>query len=145
MKPIVFPALVVLSVLAFFPNRTSSAREMDQKPQVTWDDLAHGVKVLRVWQLGPPDTWPQEALMEMPNDVYRQYSQDPQGFMGFVNNSKVFSKDIILAGPWVTLSSFDGKGVSSDWIITMVHGKRSWMVVSALPKLMQDPGPDPRK
>jgi hypothetical protein len=139
MKRVLLPALVVLSVLSLLPNSTSSARRLDEKqPPSAWVDLGNGIQLLRVWQLGKPNVWPQVAIMEMPNAVYLKYFQDPHGFMAFVNQNKVFSKDIIKPGPWVTLSSYDDKGASPDWIVTLMHGKLSYMLVSALPKLMQD-------
>src|SRR5215472_6686566 len=104
MKRIVFPVLLVLCVLSLFPTETSSGPQMGQQSPVTWMDLGSGVKVLRVWQIGDSSVWPQVAVLQVPNSFYLKYFQDPQGFMAFVNQNKVFSKDIITPGPWTTLS-----------------------------------------
>jgi len=142
MKRIIFPSLLVLSVLSFLPNGPSSAQPMGQRmPPLAWAKLTDDIQVLRTWQLEGADVYPQVSLLRVSNTAYQNYFRDPQGFMKFVNMNKVFSKDVIIAGPWVSLSSFDAKDESPDWVLTMVHGKMSTMIVSALPQLKQEPPP----
>ena len=59
--------------------------------------------------------------------------------MKFVNANTIFPKPVEVAGPWVTLSSYNPKSPKddADWVLTLVHGKLSYMVVSALPQLNQ--------
>jgi hypothetical protein len=76
--------------------------------------------------------------MRISDATYLKFFQDPQGFLKFVNANKVFSKDVIVAGPWVTLSSYVPKGQTSGWLLTLYHGKLSTMLVSALPSLKQE-------
>jgi hypothetical protein len=109
---------------------------------IKWENI-DGRQVLRVWQLEGPNIYPQISVLRVSNDAYLKFSQDPKGFMSFVNGHKVFSKDVIVAGPWVSLSSVDQKSNPPDWVLTIVHGKKSTMIVSALPQLKQeDPGSD---
>jgi hypothetical protein len=107
---------------------------------VKWENV-DGPQALRVWQLEGPNIYPQISVLRVSNDAYLKFSQDPKSFMNFVNAHKVFSKDVIVAGPWVSLSSVDQKSNPPDWVLTIVHGKKSTMIVSALPQLKQeDPG-----
>jgi|SRR5215469_3989344 len=109
---------------------------------IKWENVDDS-QVLRIWQLEGPNIYPQISVLRVPNDAYLKFSQDPKGFMNFVNEHKVFSKDVIVAGPWVSLSSVDQKSNSLDWVLTIVHGKKSTIIVSALPQLKQeDPGSD---
>jgi hypothetical protein len=55
--------------------------------------------------------------------------------MEFVNKHHVFSKDVIVVGPSVALSSLGRKEDSQDLVLTLVHGKKSTMIVSAVPQL----------
>jgi len=70
--------------------------------------------------------------------VQRDLFQDPKKFVKFVNVNKFFSKDVITAGPWVTLSSVEQDEDSPDWLLTLLHGKMSTMIVSALPELKME-------
>lgn len=96
-----------------------------------------GIQVMRLWELESKELWPQIAVLRVSNASYLKFSQDPQGFMKFVNEHKIFSKDVIIAGPWVSLSSVEAKAGPSDWVLTLIHGKKSTMIVAALPQLMQ--------
>jgi hypothetical protein len=109
---------------------------------IKWENV-DGRQVLRVWQLEGPNIYPQISVLRVSNDAYLKFSQDPKGFMNFVNAHKVFSKDVIVAGPWVSLSSVDQRSNPPDWVLTIVHGKKSTMIVSALPQLKhEDSGSD---
>jgi hypothetical protein len=94
--------------------------------------------MLRVWQLEGEKLYPQVAVLRVSNAEYLKFFQDPQGFLKFVNANKVFSKDVIVAGPWVSLASYVPKDETSGWLLTLYHGKLSTMLVSALPQLVQE-------
>jgi hypothetical protein len=96
-----------------------------------------GSQVMKVWELEGKDVWPQIVLMRVSNATYLKFFQDPKGLMKFVNEKKVFSQPVIIAGPWVTLSSADQQLDPTMWAFTMVHKKESTMYVSALPLLQQ--------
>ena len=136
MKRIILPALVVLCVLFLLPSWPISAQQTQQTPQ--WEKLGEDVQVLRVWQLEGANAYPQVSVLRVSDATYLKFFQDPQGFLKFVNANKVFSKDVIVAGPWVTLSSYVPKGQTSGWLLTLYHGKLSTMLVSALPSLKQE-------
>ena len=96
------------------------------------------MQVLRVWQLEGANAYPQVSVLRVSDATYLKFFQDSQGFLKFVNANKVFSKDVIVAGPWVTLSSYVPKGQTYGWLLTLYHGKLSTMLVSALPSLKQE-------
>lgn len=128
--------VVLLQVRAQTGNKMVLAKATEAKADVSiqWENV-DGVHILRSWQLEGASSWPQTAIMRMSNDQYLRFSQDPNGFMAFVNEQKVFSKDVIEAGPWVTLSSVHQQGAPTGWLLTLYHGKMSTMIVSALPQL----------
>jgi hypothetical protein len=142
MKRIVFAALLALGVLFLLPSRPTNAQQAEQKKlaPLEWEKLRDGVQVLRIWQLEGTSVYPQVSVLRVSNAEYLKFFQDPKGFMKFVNANKVFSKDVIVAGPWVTLSSYNPKSPKEDpdWVLTLVHGKLSYMIVSALPQLTQE-------
>lgn len=107
------------------------------KASIQWETV-DGSRVLRLWQLEGPQSWPQITVMRVSNATYQKYSQDPKKFVKFVNVKKFFSKDVITAGPWVTLSSVEHDEDSLDWLLTLMHGKLSTMIVSALPELKME-------
>lgn len=102
-----------------------------------WQNVEAG-QVVRLWQLEGPTAYPQVSVMRVSNSQYLKFSQNPRAFMEFVNQKKVFSKAVIEAGPWVTLSSVDQQGAPLEWVLTLLHGKRSTLIVAALPELKQE-------
>lgn len=140
MKRLILPALVVLCVLFLPPSRPTSAQQTEQKNLTPpmWEYLGKDVQVLRVWQLEGANAYPQVSVLRVSDATYLKFFRDPQGFLKFVNANKVFSKDVIVAGPWVTLSSYVATGQTSGWLLTLYHGKMSTMLVSALPSLKQE-------
>jgi hypothetical protein len=107
---------------------------MPPLPPLAWKKLTESVEVLKVWEL-KKGQYPEIAIMNVSHDQYLKFSRDPKGFMDFVNAQKVFSKAVIVSGSWVTLSAIDQKAHHTRWILTLDHGKESWMIVSALPAL----------
>jgi hypothetical protein len=108
----------------------------DANPSVQWENV-DGMQVAKLWLLEGPSTWPQVTIVRVSNATYLQFSQDPQSFVDFVNKQKFFSKPVIEAGPWVTLSSVE-QTQPTTWVLTLMHGKRSTLIVSALPQLMME-------
>jgi hypothetical protein len=105
---------------------------VDASPQ--WESV-DDTQVWRLWKADRAIVYPQICVIKLSSARYLKFSQDPKAFMRFVNSNKVFSKDVILAGPWVSLSSVEQKDDPPDWVLTLVHGKMSTMIVSALPQL----------
>jgi hypothetical protein len=101
-----------------------------------WESLGGAISLLRLWQ--DSKAFPQLSIMRVSNSDYLKFSQDPLGFMKFVNQQRVFSKHVIEAGPWVTLSSVAPKNEPPDWVLMLLHGKMSTMLVAALPQLIQE-------
>jgi hypothetical protein len=113
-------------------NPTGKPGQEQSQATLQWE-LAGGIQVMRLWKVEGANVWPQIALLRMPNDDYLKFFQDPKGFMKFVNDQKVFSKDVIEVGPFVTLSSVDLKDHSPEWLLTVRHKVHSTICVSALP------------
>jgi hypothetical protein len=99
-----------------------------------WRKLTESVDVLKIWEL-KRGQYPEIATMNVSHDQYLKFSRDPKGFMKFVNVHNIFSKPVVYAASWVTLSAIDQKADQAGWILTLVHGKESWLIVSALPAL----------
>jgi hypothetical protein len=125
---------VLLCVVMLWPARAKQEVSPTAKSSIQWETV-DGSQVLRLWQLEGSTSWPQATIMRVSNATYQKYFQDPKKFMKFVNVHKFFSKDVITAGPWVTLSSVQPDVDSPNWILTLVHGKSSTLIVSALPQL----------
>jgi len=128
--------------LFLLPSRPINAQQAEQKKLATpeWKKLRDGVQVLKIWQLEEADKYPQISVLRVSNAEYLKFFQDPKGFVNFVNANQVFPKPVNVAGPWVTLSSYNPKNPKDDpdWVLTLVHGKLSYMIVSALPQLTQE-------
>ncbi len=105
-----------------------------RKEAIKWE-TAEGIPVLKVWELNGDDVFPQTILLRVTNDAYRRFFNNPKGFMNFLNAHKIFSKDVIVAGPWVTLSSVEQQPEPREWILTVGHGHSSTIFVAALPQL----------
>ncbi len=97
------------------------------------------IPLLKLWK--DPGQYPETAVMTVSHSDYLKFSKDPKGFMKFVNDHHVFSKPVIFAGPWVSLSPLEQKNELREWVLTMIHGRRSTMTVAALQKL-EDEGED---
>jgi len=96
-----------------------------------------GTQMMKVWEVEGKDVWPQIVILRVSNATFLKFLQDPKGFMEFVNAKKAFYQPVIIAGPWVTLSSADQKLHPIRWALTLVHKKESTMYVAALPLLQQ--------
>lgn len=128
--------LMQAPIQAYAQERTAAT----QKParathpkSLEWETIEN-MEVLRIWQLKGREVFPQLAVLRVTNADYIKFLQDPQAFKQFVNRHRVFSKQIIVAGPWTSLSSVDGADPDT-WTLTLVHGKMSTMLVSAVPDL----------
>lgn len=96
-----------------------------------------GTQMMKVWEVEGKDVWPQIVILRVSNAAYLKFFQNPRGFMEFVNAKRFFSQPVIVAGPWVTLSSADQKLEPIKWVLTLAHKKESTMYVAALPLLQQ--------
>lgn len=94
------------------------------------------IPVLKLWQ--DPDQYPQTVVMTVSHSDYLKFSKDHEGFMKFVNDHHLFSKPVIFAGPWVSLSSLDVKREPCEWMLLAGHGHKSTMTVAALQKLKDE-------
>jgi hypothetical protein len=107
-------------------------------PTPKWEKLRNDTEVLKLWVLDGPEAYPQVSVLRVSNEAYLEFSRDPKKFMKFVNLHQIFPKAVIVSGPWVSLSSVDQKADQPGWVLTVVHGKMSSIIVSALPQLMQE-------
>ena len=142
MKPIRIASLFLYSLLALQGHNPAYAQEKTKASEESahherspkWEKLKE-VRVLRVWQFEDKDKFPQVSLLRVTNATYIKYLQDPKSLMEFVNEQKIFAKPVIEAGPWVSLSSVE-KEAPKCWVLTLMHGKLSTMIVAALPVIM---------
>jgi hypothetical protein len=149
MKAITIVSLFLYSLVVFQGNNAAYAQEKAAAPEAKehheqspkWEKL-EDVRVLRVWQFEDKDKFPQVTILRVTNSTYIKLLQDPQSLMEFVNKHKMFAKDVIKVGPWVSLSSVDKEQPPKCWVLTLLHGKLSTMLVSALPQIMPNK-PDP--
>jgi hypothetical protein len=105
------------------------------KATLQWTEVDE-IPILKLWQ--DPSQYPQTVVMTVSHAEYLKFSKDPNGFMKFVNEHDVFSKPVIFAGPWVSLSSLEQEGGPSEWVLTLGHGHRSTLTVAALQKLKDE-------
>ena len=113
-------------------------KHMDR--QAPWQRLGE-MFVLKVWELenkGGKEVWPEVLLLRVTNSDYQKYAHRPKDFKDFLNQQKLFSKPVIIAGPWVTLASVDDEPPPENWILCVEHGKQSTVIVAALPELVLD-------
>jgi len=123
--------------LAYAQQSTTPADKTDyadQKTNLKWQKI-DDIQILKLWQLEGRDVWPQISILRVSNATYLKYFQNPKGLMDFVNQNKIFSKPVIEAGPWVTLSSAGEKNDPPNWDLMLSHGRTSTMIVAALPQL----------
>jgi hypothetical protein len=125
---------------AYAQEKTTAAQEPARAAHpksIQWETIEN-MRVLRVWELQGREAFPQVAVLRVPNADYIKFLQDPQAFKQFVNRHRIFSKHIIVAGPWTSLSSVEGADPDT-WTLTLVHGKMSTMLVAAVPDLKTEP------
>jgi hypothetical protein len=140
MKRTTIPALLVSSLLfvsGIWGQETSSQTGNPSSKGLQWEILGT-IKVLRIWQLDPPDTYPQIAVLLVTNDDYQKFVQNPDALRQFANKIKVFSKDVNKVGPWETLSNLNYAD-PPGFVITLVHQRTSMMVVAGV----QEPPDNP--
>ena len=147
MKRTTIVSLFLFSLLLWPGQRSACAQQKTmQKEEPAQEEGAksprwekvHSLEVLKVWELHGRK-WPQVTIVRISNANYIKFLQDPKAFMEFVNKNKFFTKDVIKAGPWVSLSSVDEERPDPNcWILTLMHGKASSLIVSALPELPGD-------
>lgn len=109
---------------------------MNGKESVKWQRI-DDIPVLKLWELDGADIFPQVSILRVSNEAYRKFSKHPKEFVEFLNKNRIFSKPVIIAGPWVTLSSVEEESEPPGWVLTAVHGHMSTVVVSALPQLQR--------
>jgi len=140
MKRTAIPALLVwclFFVSGAWGQETSSQTDNPSSKALRWE-MADGIKVLRIWQLDPPDTYPQIAVLRVPNDDYQKFVQNPDALRQFANKTKVFPKDVNKVGPWETLSNLNYSD-PPGFVITLLHQKTSMIVVSGIQELPDTP------
>jgi hypothetical protein len=126
---------------AYAQEKTAASETKEHRERSPKWERVEDVRVLRVWQFEDEDKFPQVTILRVTNTVYIRLLQDPQSLMTFVNRHKMFAKDVIKVGPWVSLSSVEQESPKC-WVLTLLHGKQSTMLVSALPQIMPNK-PDP--
>jgi hypothetical protein len=116
---------------------------------IDWENVdGTEYQVLRIWRLrhrledcaseGKDGRLPEIAMLWISNSDYHKHMHSARDFMKFVNEKRFFSKDVLFLGPWITLSSPDEEEAPTEWLLTLEHGKRSTLVVTAVPRLKRE-------
>jgi hypothetical protein len=71
---------------------------------------------LRVWDKIGPD-WPQIALFQLTNDLYKEMEKDPSTF---VNTRKIFPKDV-RPNAKLTKAAAAPKSYAGAWVVMCAH------------------------
>jgi hypothetical protein len=104
--------------------------------RLKWEK-ADGTEVLKVWKLEGKELFPQVSLMRVSDADYAKFKEKPESLKQFVNAHQIFSKPIITLGAWISPSGADATG-EYGWTLTLLHGKVSTMLVSALPNFKKE-------
>lgn len=83
MKRILSPALLLLCLLFLPPNRPKAAhqaRQGEQQPQVPWQPVRAGVRVLKIWEITDLQ-WPRIVILRLSVAEYENFLKDPIRFL----------------------------------------------------------------
>lgn len=83
MKRLLFPALLLLCLLFLLPNAPGvahQAAQSERQPQVPWQPLREGVRVLKIWEITDLD-WPRIVILRLSVPEYAKFFKDPKGFL----------------------------------------------------------------
>jgi hypothetical protein len=83
-------AMLLLLMLCLFASSRSSAQETTEKQTTAktahkraaqWEQLAEGVRVLRLWQTSLGPAHPQIAVLELEREEYKQFVAAPTNYL----------------------------------------------------------------
>jgi len=140
MKRTTIPALLVWSLVFVSGARgqeTPSRTDNPSSKALQWETVG-AIKVLRIWQLDSPDTYPQIAILRVTNDDYQKFVQNPDALRQFANKTKVFPKDVNKVGPWESLSNLNYAD-PPGFVITLLHQRTSMIVVAGVQEPPEPP------
>lgn len=83
MKRLLFPALLLLCLLFLLPNAPGvahQAAQSERQPQVPWQPLREGVRVLKIWEITDLD-WPRIVILRLSVPEYAKFRKDPKSFL----------------------------------------------------------------
>lgn len=83
MKRLLFPALLLLYLLFLLPNAPGvahQAAQSERQPQVPWQPLREGVRVLKIWEITDLD-WPRIVILRLSVPEYAKFRRDPKSFL----------------------------------------------------------------
>ncbi len=103
----------------------------------TWVTLpikGEALHVLRVWQLNEAGhKWPETAILRALTTGARQLAEDPAVLLQFLNDNDVFSKDVNVVTPQVSVQPGLALCNPPHWNFIVLHGKASNAVVVQVP------------
>lgn len=83
MKRLPFPALLVLYLLFLLPNAPGvahQAAQSERQPQVAWQSLREGVRVLKIWEITDLN-WPRIVILRLSVPEYAHFRDNPIKFL----------------------------------------------------------------
>ncbi|HXM21943.1 MAG TPA: hypothetical protein VN948_11845 [Terriglobales bacterium] len=90
--------------------------------------------VLRVWQLNDAGhKWPQAAILRALTTGAKQLAEDHTVLLQFLNDNDVFSKDVKVVSPQVSVPPGPAPCNPPHWDFIVVHGRASTARVIQVP------------
>ena len=83
MKRLPFPALLLLYLLFLLPNAPGvahQAAQSERQPQVAWQPIREGVRVLKIWEITDLN-WPRIVILRLSVPEYAKFRRDPKTFL----------------------------------------------------------------
>jgi len=84
-----------------------------------WETLSDGTKVLRIWEKAGP-RWPETTLLDLSNEQYRKFQQDPLKFVNGLPKPGIVSKDEEVNAHSIELQAAP-EGYQGRWLVFVGH------------------------
>jgi hypothetical protein len=84
-----------------------------------WETLSDGTKVLRIWEKAGP-RWPETTLLDISNEQYRKFQQDPLKFVNGLPKPGIVSKDVEVNAHNIELQAAP-EGYQGRWLLFIGH------------------------
>jgi hypothetical protein len=112
----VWVAGVFLCVVVLAASSTSYLAE--EKPCCSWETVAPGVQVLKLWEKAKLE-WPQVAVLQISNEMYEKIQKNPPAFL---NEYKIFPNPVRLQPMrHLMVPLAPPKGYDGAWTIICSH------------------------
>jgi hypothetical protein len=128
-------AFVVGFLVAFFWIRQTQVKRLSEKvasdeqqiadlkkaqvPHAQWETLSDGTKVLKIWDtIGP--RWPEITLLNISNEAYKKFQQDPSKFVNELPKPGIVSKEVQMGAHNIEFQAAP-EGYQGRWLVIGGH------------------------